>query len=739
MPLRAAFLILSILLLLSCPLAGQSGSERPRVGLALGGGGARGFGHLGVLKVLHELRVPVDVVAGTSMGAVVGGVYAQGLSYPELEAAFRAEDWSSMFTDEPARSSLPMRRKRADRELALDFELGLGTGGIRLPPALLSGARLNNALRARTGRARRISDFDALPRPFRAVATDVADGSQVVLGEGDLASAIRASMAVPGAFPPQEIEGRLLVDGGLASLVPADVVRALDADVVIAVNVSRSLDEVPEASDALSLASRLLSTITVGSSRDELARLGPDDLLLVPELGELSSSDFSIMEEAMAAGEAAAREVAPRLRALSLPPARYRALVAERSAALREPGHISVDRVRIDTSRTGLSPRVIRSFLGLDQRDSLSVSELRDNLVRVLGYGGFQSAEFTFGANESGEFLTIRPEDRDWGPLVVRAGLGLLDRQVGAGGWDLRGRVGWTRLTPLGGEVWGEVEFGTRHGLRIWTHLPLTPSELFFVTADASLGRREVFPSALFPLALEAELTDRQVEVGVGMRLGWWGEAEVGATVGRSDFIVQTTLEDDLREPTEERAWHAAIRTDRMDRVDYPSSGVRADLTYRSSGTWLGGSEPFRVLRMDGAAAVSTGHQTFSADLVLSTGLGSTPPPFRATHLGGLDRLTGAPREAVWGGYAGMARLGWGYRLGAPASARGTAGLRFGASVEAGQAWFEPEAVEVSWTELRFGGSVWVGLDTPLGPVRGAFGVLEGRTPGWIVQVGGPF
>ena len=233
------------------------GDDRPVVGLVLSGGGARGFAHLGVLKVLHEMRVPVDLITGTSMGAVVGGVFSTGLTYPELEALVMAEDWSRIFQDDPPRRELPMRRKRLSRQMPLGLELGIGLDGVRFPPALVGGSRLTNALQAYTFRASGLESFDDLPIPFRAIGADIGDGSMVVLDRGNLGDAIRASMAVPGAFSPWTVNGRRLVDGGLVRNLPVDIARSMGAEVLIVVDVSTPLDEAPEPESAIDVARRL--------------------------------------------------------------------------------------------------------------------------------------------------------------------------------------------------------------------------------------------------------------------------------------------------------------------------------------------------------------------------------------------------------------------------------------------------------------------------------------------------
>ena len=210
-------------------------NARARIGLVLSGGGARGGAHIGVLRVLEELRVPVDVIVGTSAGSIVGAAYASGLPLPAIEEEMKGLSTGALFRDS-RRADEPYRHKVDDGTNFIGPEVGVRADGLALPKGAVAGVSLEAVLRRLTRRQAH-TEFDRLPVPFRAVATDLATGEMVVLSEGSLTQAIRASMAVPGAVTPVEIDGRLLVDGGLTRNLPVDLARQLGADVVIAVNV----------------------------------------------------------------------------------------------------------------------------------------------------------------------------------------------------------------------------------------------------------------------------------------------------------------------------------------------------------------------------------------------------------------------------------------------------------------------------------------------------------------------
>jgi len=190
-------------------------SEGPRIGLVLSGGGARGTAHVGVLQVLEELRVPIHCVAGTSLGSVVGGLYALGFSADQLAAIVANVDWNRGFIDEFPRALLPLRRKDEEDEFQIKFELGVSQRTLSLPRGVIQGHGLHLLLKELIGGASLVRDFDSLPIPFRAVATDIVNARPVALAQGDLARSIQASMAIPGVYAPVEINGRQLVDGGV--------------------------------------------------------------------------------------------------------------------------------------------------------------------------------------------------------------------------------------------------------------------------------------------------------------------------------------------------------------------------------------------------------------------------------------------------------------------------------------------------------------------------------------------
>ena len=267
-------------------LAQDTSGERPRIGLALSGGGARGAAHIGILKVLEREHIPVDYIAGTSMGAIVGGMYASGMSPEEIETQLTAVDWDDVFDDNIDRADRSFRRKDDDRLWMIPHKPGFNDGKIKLPPGLVQGQKISNLLTALTLHVADIDDFDDLGIPFRAVAADIRTGEKVVLDSGSLATAIRASMSIPAILSPVAWGDMMLVDGGIASNLPIETVRAMGADIIIAVDISTPLQGEDVAQSILSIAEQMSGFLTRRNVEAELRTLGERDILLVPELGQ---------------------------------------------------------------------------------------------------------------------------------------------------------------------------------------------------------------------------------------------------------------------------------------------------------------------------------------------------------------------------------------------------------------------------------------------------------------------
>ncbi len=315
------------------PVAGDSGGERgqsapvqvvseparPRIGLVLSGGGARGAAHVGVIRKLEEMHIPIDAIAGTSMGAVVGGLYAAGLSGDEIERVFRELDWQEMIRDRAPRRERAYRRKQDDRNILAKGALGVNASeGVVLPLGLVQGHKITQVLRDATVRVADVQDFDRLPTPFRALATDLETGEAVVMGQGDLVTVLRASMSAPGVLTPVEMNGRLLVDGGLVDNLPVELAQSMGVDRLIVVDVSFPLAQRDGLGSAFDITNQMVGIMVRRGTLESKKHLQPGDVLIEPDLGAMTAIEFGRMPQVMEQGRIAAHAQASALAALAI-------------------------------------------------------------------------------------------------------------------------------------------------------------------------------------------------------------------------------------------------------------------------------------------------------------------------------------------------------------------------------------------------------------------------------------
>jgi NTE family protein len=264
-------------------------NPRPRVGIALSGGGALGLAHIGVLRYLEERRIPVDRIAGTSMGGLLGGLYATGLNAKDLERIVREANWDDLLRTTPRFEDRIVAEKQEWNRVTGSYSIPLG-GGLSLPAGINSGQSLVGLLSRETAAYWDVQRFDDLPIPFRCVATDLISGNAFVFREGRLPQALRSTMAIPGVFAPVEWQGRILVDGGLVNNLPTDVVKEMGADVVIGVTMRT---DPPNSDDLRSLPGVVRQTVDIAVTQNEIRRIPLADIHLTVQLGNRQSMDFS--------------------------------------------------------------------------------------------------------------------------------------------------------------------------------------------------------------------------------------------------------------------------------------------------------------------------------------------------------------------------------------------------------------------------------------------------------------
>ncbi len=451
---------------------------RPKVCLVLSGGGARGAAHVGVLKVLEELRVPVDCVVGTSMGSIVGAAYASGVPVAEMERVLGTLTTRILFEEALPRQERSVHLKQDDASILATPEIGVASSGVLLPKGLVSGVQLEGVLRG-LSRAPGYRHFDELPIPYRAVATDLVTGKPFVLDQGELAAAMRASMSVPGVIEPARLAGRLLVDGGLTDNLPVDVARAMGADVVIAVNLGTPLMNAQDLTSVIGVTSQMVSILTEQNVQASLASLRPTDILVVPRLDDFSARDFDHLADAVPIGAAAARSVADLLARYAVGAAEY-AEWSRRRTAPPSSSQIVVDEIRFEHLER-VNPEVARSVLQTRPGEPVDPQALDRDMLRLFGTGDFEHVSYSLLEEPGRRILSIDAVEKAWGPGYLRAGLGLSSDFAGDAFFNLLGSYRMTWVNRLGGEWRVDAQVGRTSRLATSFYQPLQPGPGLFL------------------------------------------------------------------------------------------------------------------------------------------------------------------------------------------------------------------------------------------------------------------
>lgn len=706
---------------------------KPRIGLALSGGGARGAAHIGVLQVLEELRVPVHCIAGTSMGAVIGGAYAAGTPPEAMTRLIAETDWNDVFNDYPPRGELSVRRKAEDYKGLFAPEFGLRDGALLVPKGVVAGVTIESFLRRLAAPSVAVEDFSRLPIPYAAVAADIATGEEVVLSHGSLARAMRASMAIPGAVSPIEIGGRMLVDGGIANNLPIDVVRAGCADVVIAVNISTPPMKRSEITSAVSVVSQLVNLLGKQRVDQQLAQLGPRDVLVEPDLGTISAASFERQLEAVAIGAQAARAAAAALQRYSMPPedyAAWRRTQAAASAQVQAP----VDSIRFEgLART--HPEVLQELMQTRPGEPLDDRRLAADVRRIYGRGDFEAVDYRIDQSPAGRALLIPVREKSTGPNYVRFGIGLASDFRDENRFNLLVSYRRTWINSYGGEWLTEAQVGQTTALFTEFYQPLEPAGRWFAAPYARVGRTNM--GVYYGDDRVAEYAAKEGRIGfdVGRVLGTWGELRAGLLTRQVDADVSTGLPTHPEVSDRTTGVRLQLYGDTLDSAWFPRSGQRLLANLFASTSTSDGVDAYRRLDASWTGAASAGAHTVALTASGGSGLGSRLPVYEGFTLGGPFRLSGYPVGRFAGEQYGLLSARYYNEQVRLPSILG-AGAYLGASLEAGrmarQFSGEPDTGTV-WS-----GSVFVSAVTFIGPVYLGVGFARGGRSNLYLVVGAP-
>lgn len=700
-------------------VAGAEARERPTIALVLSGGGAAGVAHVGVIKELERLGIRPDIVTGTSMGAVVGGLYASGFTPEDLERAVTEVDWTRILDDASERELVLAQRRDSRLEplsIGTELPVGLGPEGPRASAGLIDGVKLTLILRQLSVHASGIHDFDTLPIRFRAVATDLLTGQPVVLGSGDLAVAMRASMSIPGFFPPVKRDGMVLVDGGVTNNLPIDVAREMGADIVIASFIPPAKATEEQVSTLTGALGQSMAIYIHARSRALIATLSGRDVLITPAVENVGMLDFDAAPETVTEGVAAVE----RERAAVV------ALLADRAPAEPRPSvgdtaaqKLRYDRIEIEYDGR-LDTEVIRRRLDLPERGEVTPHEIEIAARRVYGLDLFENVTYRFENQAGARVLIVTATQKDQGLLKPRLGVAVSNVFGGDGAFTVAAGAALTELTPLGGRLEFDVAIGQVDGVFARFEQPLDPGLTFTIGAETAYYTR----TATLYANVDDPLSEVTVDTFFSRGLVIWTPGDWGGVGGFVSFestgasvesgVVPGAGGDDIREERVQAGF--TLNFDTLDDVDLPSSGVQigAEAAFDVA-------DPDRVgaVQLDALAAASLGRHTLSPYAYVAGEL--EPGAFSANFIGGFPKLPGLDDGELSGDVVGAAGLRYYYRMDFVPYFGSDAFV--GVSAAYGGAYRDWD--EIGGDGSFVAGSAFAGVETLFGPAMIGFGAAE--------------
>lgn len=705
---------------------------RPRIGLALGGGGARGVAHISVLRTLEELKVPVDCIAGTSMGALVGALYASGMSLDDIEKLVLTMPWDEMFNDSLARPEQTFRRKRDDDLVLSQPGIGIGPKGVRMAPGLLAGERILLTFQKLVEPVATIDNFDNLPIPYRAVTADINSGAAVVIDGGDLALAMRASMSIPGVFPPVDIGGKVLIDGGVASNLPVDAVRAMGADIVIAIDVGTPLSTIDANAGLLSVADQLIGLMTVGNTRKTLAELGERDILIQPPLGtRVATADFTKGQLALEIGLEGVEPVRDRLAVLGVSDGDYAQNLALRTG--RESAPPVVEFVRLD-NQSPYSDAYVLARLNVPTGQPFDSADLDRQLFALYGNRTLSLATYEIVKEDGKTGVVVHAKAKPQGPNYLELGLSMSGDLEGR--FDFNVRLGILRspFNDSGGELRGMLQLGDETQLLGEVYQPLGEAGRNYLFARSQYLDRKINQYDAFGNKL-AEFGARQlgVQVAAGREFGNYGALSLGyqRAVGQTEVLIGDPGIPKSTFQIGEMALDFSI--DRGDSLYLPRDGYLMRNRYVVSRRSLGADEDFEQYNFDGIYAYGFGAHSVQAGLRYHTTLSGVAPLQSTYRVGGFTRLVGYQPNELFGQHYGVLLGGYSYRMASLMNQPAVLGVM----LEYGNVW--QNRTDMGFGDSVLNGSVYVAIDSWIGPILLGLGAREGGNSNLFLEVGHRF
>lgn len=717
------FLLLMYLLVFSSSLLAQ---ERPSIGLVLSGGGAKGAAHIGVLKILEANRIPIDYIAGTSIGAYVGGMYALGYSAAEIESIMMNTDWTQGYSDTIPREALSYRNKGLRDQYNIPINMGYSDDKAKFPAGLLRGQSMSQLLRKSTNLVQEFTSFDNLSIPYRAVATNLETSEAVILDSGSLVQAMQASASVPGALAPTVINGKLLVDGGIANNLPVDVAKSMNADIIIAVDIGSPLVDKKQLTNTIDVLSQLSTMLTNASSLRQKQLLTKKDILIRPEIDDLSTTDFSIMPTALLLGKEAALGQLEQLLAFQVSEDDYVAYLDRKrlkSELWRQELLKPVIRIVIDNDAY-VNDSLIRETFDIKLGQDITTEQLEKGIERVYALDLFERVDAEFTDTPEGRVLTLITKDKSWGPNYFQLGFSWEDDFNNDSIIEVDLAYTLTNLTANGGQWRNELLLGYNKKIATEFYQPLDPRERYFSRARLAFSSTHIQYYQDNTLYLEVIQKTYSSEMGLGVNYDNGGSIELGG-LGEIGSLSNDTVDAFELDYTSYGAY-LKFGFDDLDSINFPTTGNRftLDMYLRHEDyeqTTVVNNEGYSFqIEADWRGAIRVRNHVFMGKASFATVNTDTFFTVNTSSLGGFLNLSGYHQDALYGSHKVFGALVYQYDLGRDVLGLTQYPLYLGTSLEAGNVWDQRDAVDLG--DLIYSGSLFLGTNTGIGPTALGFG-----------------
>jgi len=701
--------------------------DRPTIALVLSGGGARGGAHVGVLKVLQEKKIPIDFIVGTSMGALVGGLYASGKTPQEIEKLLTTTDWKNYIRTDFNRADTPMRKKEV--EYKYQGRLGLGVNAedeVVLPTGVFMRQPMLFKFLDETQDEENIKNFDDFRIPFRAVATNIKNGDKVVLKSGSLAKAIYASASIPGGFQPINIDGIDLVDGGVSDNIPIDVAKEMGADIIIAVDVSENFDQNLDVNSYLVVMGQLVNILMRKNANEAISTLSKDDILLTPDLKGFGGLDADKYVEIIQKGVEITRKAYAsshsKLKKLSLNDEEYAKYEKKHRTSIVQHPPI-IDEIKIDNP-TYISNKSILDRLHIYVGKELDEKQLRSDLLHIYNMMIFDSIDYEIKKIDNKNILLIsaKPSWNNHGE--IRFSLGIEDDFKGHSAYSIK--LGYTMfgLNEYGGEWKNDLEIGRNKLVKTEVFQPFDSMQRYYLKPFAIYEERlDYFPIKNYIPSLSGnrELSLQRYGAGLacGMHITTDYEFEAGISAYSDNIKIDSFNIDDNYDA---RPIYISVKTDDLDNLNFPNKGVKSKIVWTKEMKDFGSDYDYEQIYMEIEKPISFDAHNITAYLKYGNTYKNNIVAMAGTFtLGGLFNLSGYAPYSLSNENKVLGVLKYRYQL-KDGGFFGTlnAPVYAGLSVEIGDVW--GKNYTLTYDKAKKSATLYLAADTFLGPFYLAYG-----------------